>query len=133
MMERIYTKTRWSLNDLFETHDGPDMKAAISKLEAKVTDFETVRQQLNDDIDQTEFLEHVEFDLELIEKIVIDKRLSICFNKLSSGSGSCSNTSKAAPPIIPSCNAFTRSVSFMTGPREVFITTAVGFIKQNLS
>jgi oligoendopeptidase F len=57
MMERTYTKTRWSLNDLFETHDGPDMKAAILKLEAKVTDFETMRQQLNEDIDQAEFIE----------------------------------------------------------------------------
>jgi len=59
MIERTYTKTRWSLIDLFENHDGPDMKAAISKLESKVTDFETIRQQLNEDIDQTEFLELV--------------------------------------------------------------------------
>ncbi|MGB6421698.1 MAG: M3 family oligoendopeptidase [Anaerolineales bacterium] len=59
MMERTYTKTRWSLNDLFETHDSPEMKVAISKLETKVTDFETVRHQLNEDIDQTEFLELV--------------------------------------------------------------------------
>ena len=61
------------------------------------------------------------------------KLLLIFFNGLSEGSGSSSNTSSAAPPIQFSLRALMSSFSLITGPREVLIMIAVGFISLNRS
>ena len=46
----------------------------------------------------------------------------------SGGSGSFSKTSSAAPAMTLFFNAFARAFSSTTGPRELFIMYAVGFI-----
>ena len=45
------------------------------------------------------------------------------------GSGSASNTSSAAPAIVPPASAATSAASSTIGPRDVFTSTAVGFIR----
>ncbi len=47
------------------------------------------------------------------------------------GSGSSSNTSNAAPVMIFSFKACTKSASLIAGPREVLTINAVGFISLN--
>ena len=47
--------------------------------------------------------------------------------------GSASNTSSAAPQMMPSCKATSRSSSLTTGPRAVLMRQAVGFIWRKVS
>ena len=54
--------------------------------------------------------------------------LPIVSSGLSLGVGSCSNTSSAAPAISPSRRARINAASSTTPPRQVLMTTAVGFI-----
>ena len=42
-----YPQSPWSLNDLFPSHDGPEMKAAFTELDALVSVFETLRPALS--------------------------------------------------------------------------------------
>lgn len=57
MAEIKYEIKPWSLEDLFEAHDSPDMADAIESLKSKVTAFEGVRQALKDKIAKEKFLE----------------------------------------------------------------------------
>jgi oligoendopeptidase F len=54
-----YQLSRWSLSDLFPSHDSPEMKAAFENVESRVENFEAKRPQLAPDIDQAEFMEMV--------------------------------------------------------------------------
>ena len=51
-----YTQSIWSLADLFTSHDGPEMGAALDELGAKVTAFETQRERLDPGMPLDEFL-----------------------------------------------------------------------------
>jgi oligoendopeptidase F len=63
-----YQQTRWSLSDLFEAHDAPDMQAANAELERQVTAFEARRGQLTPEIEVANFLETVR-QLESIDRL----------------------------------------------------------------
>ena len=39
---KTYTQSPWSLSDLFPSHDSPEMEAAFTELESKITSFETL-------------------------------------------------------------------------------------------
>jgi oligoendopeptidase F len=54
-----YQLSRWSLSDLFPSHDSAEMKAAFENVESRVENFEAKRPQLVPDIDQEEFMEMV--------------------------------------------------------------------------
>jgi oligoendopeptidase F len=54
-----YTLSPWSLADLFPTHDGPEIEAAFTNLEAKADDFAAFREKLTDDIDFEEFMDAI--------------------------------------------------------------------------
>ena len=51
-----YKQTCWNLAELFPSHDSPELEAAFKQLDAKVTEFEVVRESLNADIGFTEFM-----------------------------------------------------------------------------
>jgi oligoendopeptidase F len=51
-----YELSRWSLADLFPAHDSDEMKAAFEEIKAKVADFESQRDMLNDDIAHDDFM-----------------------------------------------------------------------------
>jgi len=51
-----FTLRRWSLADLFEAYDSPDMEAAFSKLESMVSDFEAKRDVLEPGIATDTFM-----------------------------------------------------------------------------
>ncbi|MFH1136969.1 MAG: M3 family oligoendopeptidase [Pseudomonadota bacterium] len=55
-MTSKYTLGSWSLADLFETPDAPELKETWKKLDQEVADFEQVRPSLTDDISREEFL-----------------------------------------------------------------------------
>ena len=52
-------------------------------------------------------------------------------SSLSGGSGSRSNTSRPAPAIQPSFSACTSASSSTTAPREMLMSTAVGFMARS--
>jgi len=52
-----YAQSPWSLNDLFPSHDSPEMKAAFTELDALVTAFEALRPSLAADMPSEAFLE----------------------------------------------------------------------------
>lgn len=56
-MNKIYTQSAWNLNDLFPSHDSPEMQRAFAELEAKTTAFEAVRAELSPDLSTARFLE----------------------------------------------------------------------------
>ena len=56
MASTPYTLTRWSLADLFPSQDGPEMKAAMGDLDARVSAFENRRGQLSAEINPSEFM-----------------------------------------------------------------------------
>jgi len=58
-MTQTYTQKAWSLSDLFSARDGDDMKAAFADLDARVADFEELRQRLSAGISTNDFLEIV--------------------------------------------------------------------------
>jgi len=51
-----FTLKSWSLADLFEAYDSPDMEAAFARLENMVADIETKRDVLDADIDTDTFM-----------------------------------------------------------------------------
>jgi oligoendopeptidase F len=54
-----YQLSRWSLEELFPTPDGPEIEAAFKQIEEKVGDFEQLREKLSADIDFEDFLDVV--------------------------------------------------------------------------
>jgi oligoendopeptidase F len=68
-----YTLSPWSLADLFPTHDGPEIEAAFTQLEAKANDFESFREKLTSDIDFEDFMDAVK---ELEAATLIGSKLS---------------------------------------------------------
>jgi oligoendopeptidase F len=56
MTEKTYTQKRWSLTDLFESIDSPDLQVALEELEKLVADFEPRRADLSAEISSEDFL-----------------------------------------------------------------------------
>ncbi len=54
-----YQLSRWSLEELFPTPDGPELEAAFEQIESKVGEFERLREKLNADIDLEDFMDGV--------------------------------------------------------------------------
>ena len=54
-MTKTYTQKRWSLSDLFPSHDSPEFEGAMESLEKAVTAFEKNRPKLTGDIDEKTF------------------------------------------------------------------------------
>ncbi len=54
-MTAAYKQERWSLNALFPSHDSPEFKGAMEALDKAVGEFEKVRPQLTEDIDEKTF------------------------------------------------------------------------------
>jgi len=54
-MTKTYTQKRWSLSDLFPSHDSPEFEGAMESLEGAVTAFEENRPKLAGDIDEKTF------------------------------------------------------------------------------
>jgi len=54
-----YQLSRWSLEELFPTPDGPEIEAAFEQIEIKVGKFERLREKLNADIDFEDFIDVV--------------------------------------------------------------------------
>ena len=53
---RTYALKRWSLTDLFEAYDSPDMETAFAELESMVSGFESRREMLEADINADTFM-----------------------------------------------------------------------------
>jgi oligoendopeptidase F len=64
-----YEQSRWSLNDLFPSSDSEELKHAFGSLEELVTDFESRRDELKDDVHAEEFIEIIK-KLEEITKLI---------------------------------------------------------------
>lgn len=58
-MDKSFTTTPWSLDDLFPSQDGPEMQAAFTELEDRVAEFEKRREQLAADMPASLFMEIV--------------------------------------------------------------------------
>ncbi|MFN2197333.1 MAG: M3 family oligoendopeptidase [Anaerolineales bacterium] len=54
-----FEQTRWSLDDLFPAYDSPETKAAFDDFEARVTEFEGLRERLSSQISQADFMDFV--------------------------------------------------------------------------
>jgi len=54
-MAKTYTQKRWSLSDLFPSHDSPEFEGAMKSLEQAVSAFEENRPKLTGDIDEKTF------------------------------------------------------------------------------
>jgi len=57
MTTSTYTQTRWSLSDLFPAPGSPELQTAFESVDAAVTEFETLREQLSSDISVDTFLD----------------------------------------------------------------------------
>jgi oligoendopeptidase F len=68
MVTLAYQSTRWSLSDLFESQNSPDMQAALVELETLVAQFEAHRPRLQADISTESFLSVVK-DYEAINHL----------------------------------------------------------------
>ena len=55
-----YQLSRWSLEELLPTPDGPEIEAAIEQIEIKVGEFEGLREKLDADIDFEDFMDCIE-------------------------------------------------------------------------
>ena len=66
-VESKFKQTRWSLSDLFPSSNSPEFKQALKELEIKVTEFITVRKELNVDIKPKRFLEIIALLEELLK------------------------------------------------------------------
>ena len=67
-MSLTFSQSSWSLTDLFPSHDSPDMQAAITELEDKVSSFQAYREQLTDNLDSAVFLKIIH-ELEAINDL----------------------------------------------------------------
>ena len=56
-MTLSYSPTRWSLSELFPSHDSPEMKKAFEEFETQVAEFETLRPKLSPDVSSSDFME----------------------------------------------------------------------------
>lgn len=56
MTKETYKVEAWSLSDLFEASDSPDMLQAVDELEIKVASFEEIRKSLDEKINKEAFL-----------------------------------------------------------------------------
>jgi oligoendopeptidase F len=56
MTEKTYQPTRWDLKDLFPGPESAEFEAAFGDLETLVTEFEKVREQLDEEMDTDEFM-----------------------------------------------------------------------------
>lgn len=63
-----FIQTRWSKNDLFPSHDSPELSAAFTELEEKAAAFEGIRSQLNETISPETFIGFIK-QLENIERL----------------------------------------------------------------
>ena len=54
-----YTQTRWSLADLYPAYGSPELEQAFTDLEARVTEFESVRPQLTPQVSASDFMDFV--------------------------------------------------------------------------
>jgi oligoendopeptidase F len=68
MVTLAYQSTRWSLSDLFESQNSPDMQAALVELETLVAQFEAHRPRLQAEITTESFLSVVK-DYEAINHL----------------------------------------------------------------
>ena len=66
-MSKTYQQKPWSLEDLFDAHDGPAMQAAFQALDSDVSAFEQYRSQLSPNVPGDQFLKIVD-DLEQINR-----------------------------------------------------------------
>lgn len=66
-MSKTYQQKPWSLEDLFDAHDGPAMQAAFQALDSDVSAFEQYRSQLSPNVPGDQFLKIVN-DLEQINR-----------------------------------------------------------------
>ncbi|MEA2007999.1 MAG: M3 family oligoendopeptidase [Chloroflexota bacterium] len=55
-MTKTFTKTPWSLDDLFPSHDGPEITAAFESLEKNAEEFEAYREKLVPNVDFEDFM-----------------------------------------------------------------------------
>ncbi|HSQ16423.1 MAG TPA: oligoendopeptidase F, partial [Anaerolineales bacterium] len=65
-----YPQSPWSLNDLFPSHDGAEMKAAFVELDGMVSEFEALRPSLTADMPVEAFL-HTIRKLEAIHHLAL--------------------------------------------------------------
>jgi len=54
-----YQLSRWSLEELFPTPEGPEIEAAFKQIEEKVGEFEGLREKLSADINFEDFIEGI--------------------------------------------------------------------------
>ncbi|HEY60050.1 MAG TPA: M3 family oligoendopeptidase [Anaerolineae bacterium] len=80
--EQPYKQKRWSLQDLFSSHDSPELEKAFKETEKSVTTFEAHRPELNEDISPKKFVEIIR-ELETITKLLhrIDAYASLWFTE----------------------------------------------------
>jgi oligoendopeptidase F len=64
-MTKSFTQSRWSLEDLFPSHDSLEFEQAMEDLKTDVSKFEEHRPELTDEISQDRFLEIIK-ELEII-------------------------------------------------------------------
>lgn len=55
-----FTQTCWSLSDLFESPDSPQLKATFDEIESQVSEFETCRSQLSPTLNSTLLLDMIQ-------------------------------------------------------------------------
>ena len=60
MTNQTYAQTRWSLADLFPSPDGPEINAAFTSLEERVSAFEKERENLKPEIGIAKFLQIIQ-------------------------------------------------------------------------
>lgn len=65
-----FNQTSWSLSELFSAQDGTDIQAAFEELENKVSAFEKRRDDLSNELTNSEFLEIIR-ELEAIQKLAL--------------------------------------------------------------
>jgi oligoendopeptidase F len=68
MVTLAYQSTRWSLSDLFESQNSPDMQAALAQMETLVAQFESHRERLQADISVEAFMSVIQ-DYEAINHL----------------------------------------------------------------
>ena len=56
MTEKKFESSRWDLKDLYPGADSPEFETAFGELETMVTEFEKVREQLDEEMDSDEFM-----------------------------------------------------------------------------
>ena len=77
-MTATYTQKRWSLADLFPSHDSPELKKAMKSLEKSVEAFEKNRSKLTSEVDEKTFLDMIKE----LEEITIQTRRMHGFSEL---------------------------------------------------